>query len=173
MSTLPSCVQLTHGQVLKVYGFFATSTLLSWSEVTDRSLSFRFLHRTACLTAAQLHRVQPSAAAWVESGLADLQDVPDMLLWPLNPVRDLHTPVDRLLGTPADTLAKSGATYQHLLDGGLTADVMPLFHFSLAEWQALGLTADHVRWMSEVQTRRLFGGAPGEVALEIERLTRA
>eukprot|EP00961_Rhodomonas_salina_P159698 2150710-Rhodomonas_salina.1 len=169
----PSCVQLSHGQVLKVYGFFASTTLLSWSDVVARSLSFRFLHRTACLTAAQLHRIQPSAVAWVEKGLVDLQDVPDMLLWPLNPIVDLHTPVDRLLGMPSDTLAKSWVTYQHLLDSGLTADIMPLFHFSLAEWQKVGLTAEHVSWMSGLQTQRLFGQTPGEVARQIERSSRA
>eukprot|EP00961_Rhodomonas_salina_P123680 1666641-Rhodomonas_salina.1 len=70
-------------------------------------------------------------------------------------------------------LLKSGVTFQQLIDSGLTADVMLLFHFSLAEWQTLGLTADHVRFMNELQTQRLFGYTPSEVAREMERSTRA
>jgi hypothetical protein len=157
-------IRLTDGQSVRLYGLLPTCFMLDWDTVVRMRLRHRWLRETLRLTAAQLRDLQGDAAAWAGAGLVDAGDCAAMREWPLNPLVHLQTPVDELRSHAAADLRQYGVSFAQMQQAGLTNDTMLLFHFSLAEWQALGFSQADARTLTDTQARLLFGMSARDVA---------
>jgi hypothetical protein len=151
-------LQLSDGQTLAVHGIFPRSRVLTWADVEARRFAFRWLVDTLRVPPAQLRALQPDAARWAAAGLVTAADCADMAAWPLDPLLHLGLQAVNLIGFPAAQLRAFGVRVGAMRERGLSGALMPLFHFSLAEWCALGATGEDIAALcSDAQCRLCFG----------------
>eukprot|EP00961_Rhodomonas_salina_P017940 241282-Rhodomonas_salina.1 len=62
-------VQLSAGQMIKVYGLFPHSNLLTWGDITKLNLTFDYLTNNLRVPVEKLYLIQPDVEAWVQAGL--------------------------------------------------------------------------------------------------------
>ena len=166
---MPS-VQLTPGQMIKVYGLFPQSNLLTWGDITKLQLTFDYLTNTLHIPADKLHLIQPDVEAWVQAGLVGLLQCKSMKAWPLNPIRDLSLSADKLIGFPSNELMAFGVTFSQLLQNGLHPGLMQMFHFTLSEWTHLGMKPEHIYMMTDAQCMLLFGMTARQCVADVKAL---
>ena len=167
MSGIP--VLLTATQSCSLYGLFQQPrSTLAWEDIlktteTGRPMTWKLLRSTGIeLTPTQLHDIQPDKTQWLQRGLVSSNDIPDMLVFPVNPLTDFKADMAELwrmmnnTNCSADNLVEMGVTFDQLLKRGMTPEIMFHFKLSLCEWQALGLRRAHVEDMQELDCQKVF-----------------
>lgn len=165
-------IQLTPGQTIKVHGLFPQSYVLTWEHICERKLSVSFLYNHVRIDKHGLYRLQSDAHAWVEQGLCCIDDCDALSLLPLNPLEHLKVPLDKLIGFPVQRLLDYGVTYSNMLSAGMTPNVMMLFHFSLADWESIGMHEDLVYSLTQVQCKYLFGMSVRDTAMTVREIAK-
>lgn len=81
---------LTATQSCLVHGWTHPQRTLTWKQVRqNKDLTFQECLKRG-LQPCSLHDLQPNIQKWIDARKITLEDVPDMLLWPLHPVQHLR-----------------------------------------------------------------------------------
>jgi hypothetical protein len=153
-------IRLTPGQSVYLHGWFTPLETLSWGDVVAKPAITFDRCRSANLSLAQLHALQPDGAEWVRHGEVGLRHAEDMAgLWGLHPLADLRADLADLLALrPASAaLRKMGVTYDDLVGVGMTPETMVLFGFTALGWASLGLRRGHLAHFTDAQIHYVFG----------------
>lgn len=153
-------------QSISIFGLWdQPRQVLEWQDVTARNLTWRTLRESMELTAEQLRKMQPDPIEWVHRASITLQDLPDMVCFPVNPFVHLHADLAEVwsMHWSADTLKQLAVTFDQLRAKGMTVQVMQHFSFTLGQWMNLGLQQEHVRAMDVDGVSRVFDMPKDEV----------
>ena len=153
-------MQVTPAQSIKIFGWWQQPRrMASWENLKALQFSWRRLRTELGFTAEQLHSIQPDKREWIARGALTLHDLPDMLLFPINPFVDLNADLAEVwsMQWPADLLASMGVTYEQMQRRGLNAQFMEHLNYSVGAWHLLKFGSQHVdEQFSETQCMRLF-----------------
>jgi hypothetical protein len=162
----PCGILVNPRQSISIFGLWdQPRQVLEWQDITARNLTWRALRDSIELTPAQLKRVQPDPVEWVHRASITLQDLADMVCFPVNPFVHLHTDLAEVwsMHWTSDTLKQLNVTYDQLRQKGMNAHVMQHFNFTLGQWMNLGLMEEHVQGMDTDTAKRLFDMQKDEV----------
>lgn len=159
-------ILVTPRQSIAIFGLWdQPRKVLEWQDITSRNLTWRTLRDSIGLEAAQLKRIQPDPIEWVHRASITLQDLPDMVCFPVNPFVHLHADLAEVwsMRWPAETLLQFDVTFEQLREKGMNAQVMQHFNFTMGQWMGLGLRSHHVEVMDAEVARRCFDTNKEEV----------
>jgi hypothetical protein len=149
---------LTPEQSVMIFGWLGQPRLtLVWEDIKLRSWTWRNL-REFGLSAEQLHAIQPDKFEWIQRGGLQMKDLPDMTVFPINPLTDFRADLGEVWNmkyTPAQ-MHSMGITFDHLLQAGLTPPVMYYFNFPLSAWHTLNFGESHARLMNDSDVEQVF-----------------
>jgi hypothetical protein len=156
-------------QSISIFGLWdQPRQILEWQDITARNLTWRNLRDSLELTPEQLKQVQPSVEDWVNRASITLNDLPDMVCFPVNPFVHLHADLAEVwsMHWTSDILKQLNVTFDQLRAKGMTVQVMQHFNFTLGQWMNLGLMQQHIKGMDDDGVRRVFD-MPKEEVLEV------
>lgn len=180
-------ILLTPRQSCFIFGWFdQPRSTLDWNDVIAstlndnlKTLTWRLLRSADCgITQQNLKLMQPDAQQWITRGLVTTNDVPDLLIFPVNPMRDLKIDLAELwsmmsnLDLTSRNLCEMGVSYKELVNKGLTSELMYYFNFTLAEWKALGMQSTDIREFSDETCTQLFQMPQKEVSDILEKFEK-
>jgi hypothetical protein len=162
-------MQVTPAQSIKIFGWWQQPRrMASWENLKALHLSWRRLRAELGFTAEQLYSIQPDKREWIARGALTLHDLPDMLMFPINPFVDLNADLAEVwsMRWPADLLADMGVTYEQMQRRGLNPQFMQHLNYSVGGWHLLKFSSQHIdeTW-SEQQCMRLFQVSKDELRL--------
>ncbi len=152
-------IQLTPGQSVTIHGWSNPKDTLSWTDILSKSnLTFKYLTKEANIPKELLHRLQPDIQAWKKAERIDLLDTPHLTPWSAHPIRDLQADLSDIiqLEWPAETLKRTGVTFQDLLDIGLGPETMGMFRYTLYDWSSIGFSKSEADKIQAQHLVRLF-----------------
>lgn len=151
-------LHLTPFQSVKIFGWFnQPSRTLAWSDVKEKTLTWSGLRKLG-FTASDLKRLQPDKHAWIQRGGIRLKDLPDLLVFPVNPFVDFRADVGEVWDCKfsAQQLLEMGVTYNHFVQAGLSPLVMQHFQFTLREWLEFGFGEPDVKKLTDAEVHAVF-----------------
>lgn len=152
-------IQLTSGQAVTLHGWMKPRDTLTWQDIMDNENLTFDLCRKCSIQPKQLHKLQPDILSWIQDGGVTLKNVPEMKdIWTINLVKDFKADLADILNlkSSCEELQKMQVTYDCLLALGMTPATMQLFGFTLMNWHMLGLTREHLRYMTDAHIVTLF-----------------
>ena len=140
-------MEITARQSILLFGAWTARKMASWDDIKILNKSWKQLRYDFKFTAKQLHKLQPDKQEWVSRGALTLHDLPDMVLFPINPFTDLHADLAEVwsMRWNAEMLHAMGVRYDHMLVRGLTPLFMYHLGYSLGQWHLLGLKVKHLQ----------------------------
>jgi hypothetical protein len=160
-------MELTAARSIAFFGWWdQPRTVLTWDDVKARCLSWRRLRDHYQYEALELQGLQPCKVEWIKRGALTMRDLPEMAVFPINPIVDMHADLAEVWAmhwTP-EQMRTMGITFPQMKACGLNCQIMTHFGFSLSAWTQLGLGAEHVLQMHEDEARQVFGLSAAEVA---------
>ena len=140
-------MEITARQSFLLFGAWTARKMASWDDIKSLNKSWKQLRNELMFTAKQLHKLQPDKQEWVSRGSLTLHDLPDMVLFPMNPFTDLHADLAEVwsMRWNAEMLHAMGVRYDHMFVRGLTPLFMYHLGYSLGQWHLLGLKAKHLQ----------------------------
>lgn len=153
-------LEVSARQSIAIFGWFDQPRfIVSWDDLTKNNWSWRRLRSELDFTPSELKKIQSDKQAWITRGSLTLHDLPEMTIFPVNPLTDLQADIGEIwsMKWQPSLLCEMGVTYEQLLTRGLSASIMQHFNFSLSSWYALGLRAEHVERMDNTDTLLVFG----------------
>lgn len=158
-------IEITSWQSVNLFGWFKQPTMtLCWTDVKTHSFTWRQL-RALEIQPEQLKSVQPSVAEWLQRGGIQITDIPDMTVFPVNPLTDFGVDLSELWSLNCDcaTMKRMGITYDHLLDKGITPQIMAAFNMPLGSWVELGFSTQHASCLSDAESMIVFALSHAEL----------
>ena len=128
-----SATTLTPAQSVSLFGWFRQPILtLSWDDVKHEGFTWRQM-RNLGLSAEQLRAVQPDKQEWIQRGGLQPHDIPDMTIFPVNPLSDYGMDLAELwdLKLSPQKMQEMDISFDHLLKKGMNALLMHAFAFPL------------------------------------------
>lgn len=134
-------------------------SVLTWADVKTRNLTWRQLRDDYECSPQSLHMLQHDKAEWIHRGGLRLPDLPEMTMFPVNPLTDMLADIGELhsMQWDHDTLYKMGVTYEQMEKCGMSPKIMSFFRFPLSAWAALGLRSPHMSSWQDAESRATFG----------------
>lgn len=158
-------IKISPYQSVQIFGWWAQPRLtLAWDDIKHRNISWRAL-RELGFEPGELKSIQPDKTAWIQRGGLHLNDIVDMVVFPVNPLTDFRADLAELWNlkcSPA-LLREMGVTFKQLLMRGLNPDIMYFFNFTYAEWIKLGMLPEDIKNMSETNCVKVFGVGNAEL----------
>jgi hypothetical protein len=152
-------MQIDPYQSVSIFGWWRQPRLtLTWEDVKQRGLSWRNL-RALNFEPEELRKMQPDKMEWIQRGGLLLTDIPEMMVFPVNPLTDFRADLAELWNlrcAPGD-LVKMGVTYTQLLNKGLNSQIMYYFNFTVHDWAELGMTTADVQALGDADCLQIFG----------------
>jgi hypothetical protein len=151
-------VQLSPYQSISIFGWWRQPILtLSWHDIKTNNFTWLQL-RALDLSPEELQLVQPLVKEWVQRGGIQINDIPDMTVFPVNPLTDFGVDLSELWGLKCESaqLRHMGVTYDHLLDKGLTPQIMNAFRLTLTAWVELGFSEVHAAVFTDDEASLVF-----------------
>ena len=141
--------------------------MLTWPDVKTLNLTWRRLREEFEFSPQQLHALQGDKQEWIHRGGLRLADLPEMTMFPVNPLTDMLADIGELCTMKWDheTLVSMGVSYEQMTRYGMTPQIMAFFRFPLSGWVALSLGSEHISGWSERDAVATFG-------LGVSELTR-
>ena len=137
---------------------------LAWEDIKHRNISWRAL-RDLGFEPEELKSIQPDKTEWIQRGGLQLSDIPDMVVFPVNPLTDFRADLAEIwnLKCSPEQLKLMGVTFKQLLVRGLNPDIMFYFDFTFSEWIKLGLMPEDVKGMPDAHCVKVFGVGQSEL----------
>jgi hypothetical protein len=145
-------------QIIRLFGWWNVKPYLSWDDVQcSPDMTFRSL-RAIGLTSKQLHILQPDGSAWVKNGGVTIDDVHEMILWPVHPCNDLKAGLSDIITKQwtSTQMKQLGLSLPELTLLGMDPGLMCMFGYPLSSWINLGLDQTYVDNMDDDQIRKFF-----------------
>lgn len=150
-------IEVSAAQSIAIFGWWdQPRSIVTWDDVKAKELTWRQLRRLRFSSLA-LKQLQPDKQEWVHRSLLTLADMPDTVVFPVNPIADMRADLGEVWSmqwTPDQMLAM-GVTYADLVSRGLTIQIMAHFGFPLSMWMQLGFSEQHVR--GDEMSKHVFG----------------
>jgi len=166
-------MHITPRASIQIFGWFdQPHTVLMWSDVKTLNLTWRMLREEFEFTPQQLFSLQADKQEWIHRGGLRLSDLPEMSMFPINPLRDMRVDIGELCTTQWDheTLSSMGVSYQQMQEFGITPSIMQFYRFSLSSWVSLGLQSTHVKTWTDKDAIATFGLGVPEICRIIDGL---
>lgn len=151
-------LSLTPRQSIKIFGWFNQPSLtIAWSDVKEKTLTWNGLRKLG-FSAVELKRLQPEKMAWIQRGGVRLIDMPDLLVFPVNPFRDFRADVAEVWECKfsAQQLLEMGVNYTDFVQAGLSPLIMQHFQFSLRDWLDFGFSQNDVHKLTDDEIVAVF-----------------
>jgi len=151
-------ISLEPTQIVRLFGWWNIKPYLCWDDVQFSAVTtFRSL-RAIGLTPKQLHTLQPDGSAWVKHGGITIDDVHEMILWPVHPCRDLMAGLSDIITKQwtSTQMNQLGLSLPELTNMGMDPGLMCMFGYPLSSWINLGLDRAYVENMDDEQIRKVF-----------------
>lgn len=164
-------MELKASQSIQIFGIWnQPRRYLTWEDVKTKCMSWSFLRSVIGLSSKQLHSLQRNKEEWILRGGLTLHDLPDMLIFPINPFTDLKADLGEVwaMRWSTELLESMGVTYEQMRVRGLSCDLMAYFNMPLSAWQRLGFSCKHADALSNDDISRVFG-MPRHELLDILR----
>lgn len=129
-------------QSVAVFGWFAQPRcVVAWEDIKKLNKSWRQLRHELGFSSEQLASLQPDKSEWVKRCALTLHDMPDMLIFPVNPFTDLGADIGEVwsMRWSVELLAQMGVTFEQMRVRGLSPSLMQHFAIPLSGWQKLSL----------------------------------
>ena len=109
--------------------------------------------------AEDLQQLQPDKQEWLQRGGVNMQDLKDMLVFPVNPLIDFGAHLGELwnMQCTVDEMLKMQITYTQLVQKGITPAIMAAFRLPLSAWVQLGFQQQHAACMHADEIKLIFG----------------
>jgi hypothetical protein len=162
-------LHLTATQAIDLYGMWYPKRVLSWKQVEDNP-EFSWKRLRACgISPSELYKLQPDPQPWIDLKHIDIQDVTEMGMWNIHPIRQMKCTLSQLalLHWPVDVLIRVGLTYDDLVEAGLSIQTLPIFGFTLLNWNSLGMRKRHLEAATELQCIQAFGMKKAQVCCSL------
>ena len=147
-------------QSIQLFGYWDQPRhIVTWEDLVKGNWSWRRLINELNFTPTQLKTIQPDKLAWIKRGQLTLHDLPQMTIFPVNPLTDMQADIGELwsMRWPSNLLFDMGVTYDQLRSRGLNAAIMKHFNLSLSAWCSMQLQHDHVNGFTENECMMVFG----------------
>ena len=151
-------VEITPWQSVRLFGWLRQPTMtLCWTDIKQHAFTWRQL-RALDIEPEQLKTIQPSVAEWIQRGGILITDIPDMTVFPVNPLTDFGVDLSELWSLKCDcgTMKRMGITYEQLIDKGITPQIMAAFNMPLSSWVDLGFNQQHANLLSDTESIHVF-----------------
>lgn len=158
LDTDSTALELTPAQSIRIFGWFDQPSLtLAWSDVKEKTLTWSGLRKLK-FSPADLKRLQPDKTAWIQRGGIRLADLPDLLVFPVNPFVDFRADAAEVweCGFSAQQLLEMGVTYSHFVQAGLSPLLMQHFQFSLRDWLEFGFCTADISKLTDTEINAVF-----------------
>ncbi|MBC49775.1 MAG: hypothetical protein CMF24_08655 [Ilumatobacter sp.] len=152
-------MEVTPVQSVAVFGWWAQPrSVVAWEDIKKLNVSWRCLRDKYGFSSEQLSKVQPDKQEWVKRGALTLHDMPDMLVFPVNPFVDLGADIAEVwsMQWPVELLAQMDVTFEHMRARGLSAQLMRHFAIPLSGWQKLKLKIGDLEEWSDDYVEAVF-----------------
>lgn len=162
-------------QSIQLFGYRRQPILtLSWSDVKRENFTWRDL-RDLNIKAEDLQQLQPDKQEWLQRGGVNMQDLKDMLIFPVNPLVDFGADLGELwnMQCSVDEMLKMQITYTQLVQKGITPAIMAAFRLPLSGWVQLGFQQQHAACMHPDETQLIFGLDPTELMCILNDFNRS
>ena len=153
-------------QSVRLFGLWdQPRTVVMWDDLKVLRHSWRTLRTQFEFSAADLKNIQPDKSEWILRGQLTLHDLPDMLVFPINPYTDMGADIGEVwsMGWPVELQVMMGVTYEQMQNRGLTPQIMSYFNFPLSQWQALQFSQKDAAKLSENTVQEIFGVSKQEL----------
>ena len=156
-------MHITPRASIQIFGWFdQPHSVLMWSDVVGRkdlNLTWHKLRQEFDFTPQQLYSLQADKQQWISRGNLRTSDLPEMSIFPINPLSDLRVDIGELCVQQWDheILSSMGVTYAQMKEYGMTPAIMSFYRFPLSGWVALGLQAEHVSAWTDREAIDTFG----------------
>lgn len=161
-------IEINALQSVRIFGWWdQPRTFLSWEDIKSKQLSWKRLRLYFDFPAEDLKRVQPDKNEWIKRGALTLNDLPDMIIFPINPFEDLGADLAEVwnMGWSVEMLQQMNVRYDDMIVRGLSPQLMAYFNIPLSGWQKLGFCSSHVNSMSEQDCDLIFSVPKSEMML--------
>jgi hypothetical protein len=151
-------IPLSALQSIELFGIFRQPILvLSWQDVKYYNFTWRKL-RALGLEAEALKQLQPDKHEWLQRGGIQVTDLIDMIAFPVNPLTDFGVDLAELwqLRCSTQNLVAMGITFEHLIQKGITPQIMAAFALPLSDWTELGFSVKHAQVMRPEECKLVF-----------------
>ena len=89
-------IQIDAYQSIQLFGYKRQPILtISWNDVKRENFTWRYL-RSLSFQAEDLRRLQPDKQEWLQRGGVNMQDLKDMIVFPVNPLIDFGADLGEL-----------------------------------------------------------------------------
>lgn len=152
-------MEVTPVQSVAVFGWWAQPrSVVAWEDIKKLNVSWRCLRDKYGFSSEQLAKVQPDKQEWVKRGALTLHDMPDMLVFPVNPFVDLGADIAEVwsMQWPVELLAQMDVTFEHMRVRGLSPQLMRHFAIPLSGWQKLKLKIGDLEEWSDDDVEAVF-----------------
>ena len=153
-------IQLDAIQSIGVFGLWdQPRTIMTWNDVVEKNLSWRYMRHKLGLTAAQLKTIQPDKSEWIQRINLTLHDLPDMCVFPINPFEDLGADLAEVwsMRWSISALVRMGVTYEQMKQRGLSPQMMSYFQIPLTGWIDLKFDVSNVEALTCAEVQAIFG----------------
>jgi len=158
-------VKISPYQSTSLFGWWNQPILtLSWHDIKQKNFTWRQL-RALGLTAEQLKNTQSAVSEWIQRGGIQITDIPDMTVFPVNPLTDFGVDLSELwsLKCECGEMKRMGITYEQLIERGITPQIMHAFNMPLSSWVELGFGEEHAGYFSDTEARHVFAVQKNEL----------
>jgi len=159
-------MQVSARDSIRIFGWWdQPRNVLTWSDCKEHGYTWGILRDELQFSPQQLHALQKDKVEWVHRGCLRLCALPEMTMFPVNPLSDMRADIGELcvMQWRAATLASMGVTYAQMAKAGMTPRIMTFFRFPLSDWVVLSLAPTHLELWTDADTLGTFGVALAEL----------
>tara|TARA_B100001758_G_scaffold100819_1_gene86216 strand:- start:14608 stop:15123 length:516 start_codon:yes stop_codon:yes gene_type:complete len=151
---------VTPVQSIAIFGYWdQPRRIVAWDDLVKGNWTWRRLRNELNFSPLELLKIQKDKTAWVTRGSLTLHDLPEMIIFPVNPFTDMQADLGEVwsMQWQPSLLHEMGVTYDQMKSRGLSAQIMSHFGFSLSSWFMLGFRIQHAEAFSNDECNLVFG----------------
>jgi len=164
-------MQVSARDSIRIFGWWdQPRNVLMWSDCKELGYTWGSLREELQFTPTQLYALQGDKFEWVRRGGLRLLDLPEMSMFPVNPLSDMRADIGELcvMQWRQETLHAMGVTYKQMAVAGMSPRIMSFFRFPLSDWVALGIRSEDVSHWTDQEAYATFGVGLDELQLILQ-----
>lgn len=118
--------------------------IVTWDDI--KKYSWYELRNNLGFLAEELKKLQPDKLEWIKRGQLKLFDLPEMVIYPVNPFEDLHADLAEVwsMDWKLEQWIDMQITYNQMKKQGLTPQIMRMMDLKLGDWAKLKMQPEDV-----------------------------
>lgn len=130
---------------IRIFGLWdQPRRIVEWNDIKKHS--WHELRTNFGFLAEELKTLQPDKQEWIKRGQLKLFDLPEMVMYPVNPFEDLHADLAEVwsMEWKLEQWIDMQITYDQMRRQGLTPQIMQMMDLKLSDWAKLKLKPEDV-----------------------------